>query len=107
MDDAARETARLAGPDGAVLAAAALTTHRWEVVHLSRWTRHPAAAGAPRHDGDVFQVLHLSAPGRKFLRRGRHWWVRPAPAPQDGGAAGRARAQDPDAAAQRWTTGSR
>ncbi|MFJ8199461.1 DUF4865 family protein [Streptomyces sp. NPDC096152] len=73
MDDAARKTARLAGLDGAVLAAAALDTHRWELVHLSLWTRHPAAAGAPRPDGDIFQVLHLSAPGRKTLRPGRHW----------------------------------
>ncbi|MFJ9907759.1 DUF4865 family protein [Streptomyces sp. NPDC101152] len=46
MADAVRETGRLAGEDGAVLATAAVDTSRW---------------------------LHLSAPGRGRLARGRQW----------------------------------
>lgn len=68
MEDAVRESARLAGEDGAVLAAAAVDTSRWELVHFSLW-----AHDAPKAEGDVFQVLHLSAPGHGRLPRGRHW----------------------------------
>jgi hypothetical protein len=68
MGDAVRETARLAGEDGAVLVAAAVDTGRWESVHFSLW-----AHDAPKAEGDVFQVLHLSAPGIGRLPRGRHW----------------------------------
>ncbi|GAB2847849.1 DUF4865 family protein [Streptomyces deserti] len=66
--DAVREAGRLAGEDGAVLAAAAVDTGRWEVLHFSLWEHD-----APTADGDVFQVLHLSAPGRDRLPRGRQW----------------------------------
>ncbi|MFC8513422.1 DUF4865 family protein [Streptomyces sp. NPDC057257] len=62
------ETERLAGADGAVLAAAAVDTSRWELVHFSLWEHD-----TPKADGDVFQVLHLSAPGRDRLPRGRQW----------------------------------
>lgn len=68
MADAAAETGRLAAQDGAVLAAAAVDTRAWELVHFSLWEHD-----APRADGDLFQVLHLSAPGRDRLPRGRHW----------------------------------
>ncbi|MFJ4790241.1 DUF4865 family protein [Streptomyces sp. NPDC088794] len=68
MADAVRETERLAGADGAVLAAAAVDTGRWELVHFSLWDHD-----APKTDGDVFEVLHLSAPGRERLPRGRQW----------------------------------
>ncbi|MGW1208779.1 DUF4865 family protein [Streptomyces sp. NPDC002499] len=68
MADAVRETERLAGADGAVLAAAAVDTGRWELVHFSLWDHD-----APKADGDVFEVLHLSAPGRERLPRGRQW----------------------------------
>ncbi|MCX5418728.1 DUF4865 family protein [Streptomyces sp. NBC_00078] len=68
MADAARETERLAGEDGAVLAAAAVDSSRWELVHFSLWEHD-----APKADGDVFEVLHLSAPGREQLPRGRQW----------------------------------
>ncbi|MEU1269723.1 DUF4865 family protein [Streptomyces sp. NPDC005799] len=68
MGDAARETERLAGEDGAVLAAAAVDTSRWELVHFSLWEHD-----APKAEGDVFQVLHTSAPGRERLPRGRQW----------------------------------
>ncbi|MFG2352505.1 DUF4865 family protein [Streptomyces sp. NPDC048521] len=68
MEDVAGETERLAGEDGAVLAAAAVDPHRWELVHFSLWEHDTSKAV-----GDVFEVLHLSAPGRDRLRRGRQW----------------------------------
>ncbi|MFJ6084558.1 DUF4865 family protein [Streptomyces sp. NPDC092369] len=68
MAEAVRETERLAGADGAVLAAAAVDTGRWELVHFSLWEHD-----APKADGDAFEVLHLSAPGRERLPRGRQW----------------------------------
>ncbi|KUO16570.1 DUF4865 family protein [Streptomyces dysideae] len=66
--EAARETGRLAGEDGAVLAAAAVDTSRWELVHFSLWEHD-----APKAGGEVYEVLHLSAPGRGRLPRGRQW----------------------------------
>ncbi|MER5519384.1 DUF4865 family protein [Streptomyces sp. NPDC002763] len=68
MADVVRETRRVAGEDGAVLAAAAVDTARWELVHFSLW-----AHDTPKAEGDVFQVLHLSEPGRDRLPRGRQW----------------------------------
>ncbi len=68
MEDAVGETRRLAGEGGAVLAAAAVDPHRWELVHFSLWEHD-----TPKAEGDVFQVLHLSAPGRGVLPRGRQW----------------------------------
>ncbi|MFJ9243657.1 DUF4865 family protein [Streptomyces sp. NPDC101776] len=68
MEEAVDETRRLAGEDGAVFAAAAVDPHRWELVHFSLWEHD-----APKADGDVFQVLHVSAPGRDALPRGRQW----------------------------------
>ena len=65
----ARGSQRLAGEDGAVLAAAAVDSA-------------PLGAGAllalgprrrPKAEGEVFEVLHLSAPERERLPRGRHW----------------------------------
>jgi hypothetical protein len=66
--DAVGEARALAARDGAVLAAAAVDTSRWELVQFSLWERD-----APEADGDVFEVLHLSAPGRNLLPRGRQW----------------------------------
>ncbi|KUN22820.1 hypothetical protein AQJ11_25240 [Streptomyces corchorusii] len=68
MADAAADTEELAAQDGAVLAAAAVDTHAWELVHFSLWEHE-----APKADGDLFEVLHLSAPGRDRLPRGRQW----------------------------------
>ncbi|MEU6139717.1 DUF4865 family protein [Streptomyces sp. NPDC047081] len=68
MARAVGETERLADADGAVLAAAAVDTSRWELVHFSLWEHD-----APKADGDVFEVLHLSAPGLDRLPRGRQW----------------------------------
>ncbi|MGY4923441.1 DUF4865 family protein [Streptomyces sp. 900105755] len=68
MADAADETGRLAAEDGAVLAASAVDTDAWELVHFSLWEHD-----TPKAEGDVFQVLHLSEPGRGALARGRQW----------------------------------
>jgi len=68
MAEAVDETGRLAGEDGALFAAAAVDTARWELVHFSLW-----AHAAPKADGDLFEVLHVSAPGRERLPRGRQW----------------------------------
>ncbi|CAM5647108.1 hypothetical protein SALBM311S_07564 [Streptomyces alboniger] len=68
MDDAVRETGRLAGEDGAVLAATAVDTGRWELVRFSLWEHD-----MPKAEGDVFRVLHMSAPGRDLLPQGRQW----------------------------------
>jgi hypothetical protein len=68
LAEAVRETGRLAGQDGAVLAAAAVDTSRWELVHFSLWDHD-----APKADGELYQVPHLSAPGRGRSPRGRQW----------------------------------
>ncbi|CAL9378958.1 hypothetical protein SUDANB176_01022 [Streptomyces sp. enrichment culture] len=67
-EGAVRECGRLAGGDGAVFAAAAVDTGDWELVHFSLWEHD-----APEADGEVFRVLHLSAPERDRLPRGRQW----------------------------------
>jgi hypothetical protein len=67
MEDAVREAGRLAAQDGAVCAAAVVDPSRWELVHFSLWAHE-----APKADGDVFRVLHLSTPGRE-RPRGRQW----------------------------------
>ncbi|MEU3852969.1 DUF4865 family protein [Streptomyces sp. NPDC029554] len=66
--DAADGARRSAARDGALLASAAVDTSRWELVTFSLWDHEPAGA-----EGDVFEVLHLSAPGRDRIRRGRRW----------------------------------
>jgi hypothetical protein len=68
VGDAVREARRLAAEDGALLAAAAVDTSRWELVHFSLWEHD-----SPEADGDLFEVLRLSAPGRDRLPRGRRW----------------------------------
>ncbi|WP_037676141.1 DUF4865 family protein [Streptomyces griseus] len=68
MADAVDEARRVAREDGAVLAAAAVDSDRWELVHFSLWEHD-----SPKTDGEVFHVLHLSAPGLDRLPRGRQW----------------------------------
>ncbi|MFM9698806.1 DUF4865 family protein [Streptomyces europaeiscabiei] len=68
VEDAVRGTERLASSDGAVLAAAAVDTSRWEIVHFSVWDHD-----APKAEGETFQVLHMSTPERDRLPRGRQW----------------------------------
>ena len=68
MEEATHEAKRLAGLDGAVCAAAAVDPRHWELVHFSLWDHE-----APKEAGEVFQVLHMSAPERDRLPRGRQW----------------------------------
>ncbi|TXS46439.1 DUF4865 family protein [Streptomyces sp. uw30] len=68
MAQSVDETVRLAAQDGALLAAAVVDTHAWEVVHFSLWEQD-----TPKAEGDVYQVLHLSGPGLGALPRGRQW----------------------------------
>ncbi|MCX5264118.1 DUF4865 family protein [Streptomyces sp. NBC_00199] len=68
VQEAVDEARRLAREDGAVLAAAAVDTSRWETVQLSLWEHD-----APKAEGELFQVLHLSTPGRAALPTGRQW----------------------------------
>ncbi|MEU0743397.1 DUF4865 family protein [Streptomyces sp. NPDC006134] len=67
--DAVERAGRLAARGGAVLAAAAVDTGRWEVVLFSLWAGEVPAGT----EGDVFRVLHVSAPGLDRLPRGRRW----------------------------------
>ncbi|MFC9806142.1 DUF4865 family protein [Streptomyces griseoaurantiacus] len=66
--EAMHEAGLLVTLDGAVCAAVAVDSRHWEVVRFSLW-KH----GTPETDGDVYQVLRLSAPGRDRLPRGRQW----------------------------------
>ncbi len=66
---AVRENRRLAGGDGVLLAAAVVDTARWELAHFSLHAGE-VPAGV---EGEVFEVLHLSAPERDRLPRGRRW----------------------------------
>lgn len=54
--------------DGVVAAAVAVDPRHWELLYFALW-----AEDAPEAIGDVFQVLHLSAPHRAELARGRQW----------------------------------
>ncbi|MFE7778973.1 DUF4865 family protein [Streptomyces sp. NPDC057445] len=63
--DAHRE---LADREGVVAAAVAIDPRHWELLHFTLWADEP-----PRADGDRFQVLHVSAPHRGELPRGRYW----------------------------------
>ncbi|MGW1608210.1 DUF4865 family protein [Streptomyces sp. NPDC002285] len=56
--DVTRETERSAGEDGAVLAAAAVDTSRWELIHFSLREND-----TPKADGEAYEVLHMSVPG--------------------------------------------
>jgi hypothetical protein len=59
---------RLARQDGALYAAVSIDPRTWEALHFSVWDHD-----SPKGEGDVFQVLHLSAPERDLLPRGRQW----------------------------------
>ncbi|WP_367039278.1 DUF4865 family protein [Streptomyces sp. Je 1-332] len=53
---------------GLIFAAAAIDPRTWEAVQFSVWDH-----ASPKGQGDVFQVLHLSAPERHALPRGQQW----------------------------------
>ncbi|GAA1370107.1 DUF4865 family protein [Streptomyces beijiangensis] len=67
IDEAVRETQRLARIHGVVCAALAVDPRHWELVHLTLWE------GSPKAVGDRFEVLHLCEPERAALGRGRQW----------------------------------
>ncbi|GAA3398486.1 DUF4865 family protein [Streptomyces roseoviridis] len=59
---------RRATADGVVASALAVDPRHWELLSFTLW----AAPEAP-DEGEHFQVLHLSAPGRGRLGAGRLW----------------------------------
>ncbi|MGW0557377.1 DUF4865 family protein [Streptomyces sp. NPDC002926] len=59
---------QLAHANGVVAAAVAIDPRHWELLHFALW-----AQDAPGASGDLFQVLHLSAPHRAELPRGQQW----------------------------------
>ncbi|THC50027.1 DUF4865 family protein [Streptomyces sp. A1499] len=67
-EELAREAARSTREEGAVCALAAVDPRTWETVRFSLWEHEP-----PQGPGDVFEVLHVSAPEREELPRGRQW----------------------------------
>ncbi|MDI3389037.1 DUF4865 family protein [Streptomyces sp. B-S-A8] len=60
--DSARQTA---ARNGAVCAAVVLDPHHWELTQFSLWSGQPPAGLG----GEVYRVLHLSAPERAALPR--------------------------------------
>ncbi|MFB6674874.1 DUF4865 family protein [Streptomyces sp. NPDC056390] len=67
-DAAVRDTAHIAGQDGAVCAAVAVDPRHWELLTFSLWDH-----ASPDTPGDLYEVLHLNAPERDRLPRGRQW----------------------------------
>ncbi|MER5962108.1 DUF4865 family protein [Streptomyces sp. NPDC002057] len=67
--DAVARHAREARRDGVVASALAVDPRHWELLTLTLW----AGTEAPADEGERFQVLHLSAPGRAGLKAGRQW----------------------------------
>ncbi|MFG3100912.1 DUF4865 family protein [Streptomyces sp. NPDC048182] len=66
---AARTAEQFVEDRGASSAAVAVDTSRWELVHFALF----AEEAPPVTDGEVYQVLHVSAPERDRLPRGRQW----------------------------------
>ncbi|MFI8878874.1 DUF4865 family protein [Streptomyces sp. NPDC055243] len=64
----AAETLRLADEPGLIYATAAIDPRTWEMLRFSVWDH-----ASPKGQGDVFQVLHLSAPERHLLPEGQQW----------------------------------
>ncbi|WOX25941.1 DUF4865 family protein [Streptomyces solicathayae] len=54
--------------DGVVASAVAVDPRHWELLTFTLWAAEP-----PTDAGERFRVLHLSAPERSSLPRGRHW----------------------------------
>ncbi|MFG2331604.1 DUF4865 family protein [Streptomyces sp. NPDC048604] len=54
--------------DGVVASALAVDPRHWELLALTLWAAEP-----PADAGERFRVLHLSAPERAKLPRGRQW----------------------------------
>ncbi|MGV9880150.1 DUF4865 family protein [Streptomyces sp. NPDC003006] len=64
----AEDTRRLVRQAGAVSALTAVDPRTWEAVHFSLWEHE-----APQGLGDVFRVLHLSAPEHEKPANGPQW----------------------------------
>ncbi|MFC8225998.1 DUF4865 family protein [Streptomyces sp. NPDC057287] len=69
VEAALAESRRLATVPGVVATALAADPRRWELLHFTLWEEEPQP-GVP---GDRYEVLHLSAPERDLLGRGRQW----------------------------------
>ncbi|AJF63852.1 DUF4865 family protein [Streptomyces vietnamensis] len=67
--EAVARHAREARRDGVVASALAVDPRHWELLAFTLW----AGPEAPADEGERFQVLHLSAPGRSALGAGRQW----------------------------------
>ncbi|WP_338693621.1 DUF4865 family protein [Streptomyces sp. Q6] len=66
--ESVRETAQLGDEDGLLYASSVVDPRTWELVSFSVWDH-----AAPTAPGDLYQVLHLSDPGRDALTPGRQW----------------------------------
>ena len=67
-DELAYETIQLTQYEGMIYAAAAIDPRTWEALSFSVWDHE-----SPKGQGDVFQVLHVSAPDLALLPEGRQW----------------------------------
>ncbi|GGV00402.1 DUF4865 domain-containing protein [Streptomyces litmocidini] len=67
--EAVARHAREARRDGVVASALAVDPRHWELLSFTLWE----GPEAPSDEGERFRVLHLSAPGRAALGRGRQW----------------------------------
>ncbi|MFC8508751.1 DUF4865 family protein [Streptomyces sp. NPDC057411] len=67
--EAVERHAREAAEEGVVAGALAIDPRHWELLSFTLWAGTETPAGA----GERFQVLHLSAPGRRDLGAGRLW----------------------------------
>lgn len=66
IEEAVRETRRLARLDGVVCLA--VDPRHWELLYFTLWEYE-----TPEATGERYEVLHLSAPQRDGLPRGRRW----------------------------------
>lgn len=69
VESALAESRRLATLSGVVATALAVDPRHWELLRFTLWEGEPRS-GIP---GDRFEVLHLSAPERDLLGRGKQW----------------------------------
>ncbi|MGW5860609.1 DUF4865 family protein [Streptomyces sp. NPDC055239] len=67
-EELADETRQLMHRKGAIYAAAAIDPRTWEALLFSVWDHE-----SPKGQGDVFQVLHVSAPEQALLPEDRQW----------------------------------
>lgn len=68
VEAALAESRRSATLPGVVATALAVDPRHWELLHFTLWEQEPL--GVP---GDRYEVLHVSAPERDLLGRGKQW----------------------------------